>query len=45
MYESYLFPVNLHMLFQVGPRAESFVTGIAHKGLLPRVDPLVSDQI
>jgi len=37
--------VNLHVLLQIGARAEALVAHIAQEGLFARVDPLVPNQI
>jgi len=42
---SYLLAMNLHVLFEVRARAEALNANFAHKGLLARVDPLVSYQV
>jgi hypothetical protein len=37
--------VDLEVLLQVRARGELFVAGVAHVGLLPRVNALVPDQV
>ena len=37
--------MNLHVLLQVGSRAEPLVADLAQEGLLARVDSLMPDQV
>lgn len=43
--KTYLFLVDLFVLFEVGARAELLVTSLTRERLLTRVDALVPDQI
>ncbi len=42
---TYIIIVDLHVLLQVRPRSELLVAFFAFVRLVPRVDPLVSDQV
>ena len=42
---TYLLVMDLQVLLQVGARGELFVADLADIGFLPRVDPLMPDQV